>query len=373
MSKAKPQLLPSILISTGGTGGHMTPAQALSSDLVARGYKVHLVTDPRGARYSKMFDDIPIHTIRAGTLGAGVMGKVKGVANLGLGIAQAMSLVMKLKPALVIGFGGYPSYPAVFAAQKLGIRTILHEQNAIIGKANDMLADKATRIAISMPKVQGLDEDEEMRAVYTGNPVRPEIAALFTKPYPAVNNDGALKIFVIGGSLGAHVFSDVLPKAFSELSEDYRKRLYIVQQCREDDLKAAKKAYEAASINATLAPFFDDVAGELERCHLVIARSGASSVAEITTAGRPAIFVPYPHHKDQQQKMNAEAVADVGGAWVMTEDGFTVEALKARIEGFLQNPSVLFKAAEKAQSVGKPDAAKKLGNLVTALISGWNE
>ena len=212
-----------------------------------------------------------------------------------------------------------------------------------------------------------------IRDSYTGNPVRPEIAALFTKPYPAVNNDGELKIFVIGGSLGAHVFSDVLPKAFAELSEDYRKRLHIVQQCRKDDLKAAKKAYEKANINATLAPFFDDVAGELERCHLVIARSGASTVAEITTAGRPAIFVPYPHHKDQQQKMNAEAVADCGGAWVMTEDGFTVEALKARIEGFLQNPSVLFKAAEKSQSCGKPDAAKKLGNLVTALISGWNE
>src|SRR5690606_17568905 len=134
-----------------------------------------------------------------------------------------------------------------------------------------------------------------------------------------------------------------------------------------------KKAYENSHIDATLAPFFDNVAFELEQCHLVIARSGASTVAEITTAGRPAIFVPYPHHKDQQQKMNADAVADIGGAWVMTESGFTVEALRARIEGFLQNPAVLFKAAEKAQSCGKPDAAKKLGNLVTALISGWNE
>ena len=148
---------PTILISAGGTGGHMTPAQALSVDLVARGYPVHLVTDTRGAGYSKMFGDIPIHTIRAGTLGAGLGGKVKGVLNLGLGIAQAVSLVLKLKPALVIGFGGYPSFPAVYAAQTLRIKTILHEQNAIIGKANDMLADKATRIAISMPRVQGLD------------------------------------------------------------------------------------------------------------------------------------------------------------------------------------------------------------------------
>ncbi|MDB2683101.1 undecaprenyldiphospho-muramoylpentapeptide beta-N-acetylglucosaminyltransferase [Alphaproteobacteria bacterium] len=364
---------PFVLISAGGTGGHMTPAQALACDLKSRGYRVELVTDSRGRSYAKMFEGIPIHVSRSGTLGAGLLGKVKGILNLTLGILHASSLLSKLKPDLVVGFGGYPSFPLVYAAQKKKIKTVLHEQNAIIGKANAMLVDKATRIAVSLPKVQGLDKDEEIRAVFTGNPVRPEIAALYTKPYPSLEQDGIIRIFVIGGSLGARVFSDVLPKAFGALSEDYRRRLKIVQQCREEDLENVKKSYEENNIDAILAPFFDNVASELDQCHLVIARSGASTVAEITTAGRPAIFVPYPHHKDQQQKMNADAVADIGGAWVMTENGFTVEALRARIEGFLQNPYVLFKAAEKSQSCGKPDAAKKLGNLITALISGFDE
>jgi len=371
MSKIK--TTPLVLISAGGTGGHMTPAQALAADLLSRGYRVELVTDVRGATYAKMFEGIKLHVIRSGTLGAGVMGKVKGLANLALGIASAKRLISKLKPDLVVGFGGYPSFPLVHAAQKKKVKTIIHEQNAIIGKANAMLVDKATRIAISLPNAQGLDKDEQVRAVVTGNPVRPEIAALFVKPYPLLEQDGTIRIFVVGGSLGARVFSDVLPKAFAALSEDYRSRLKIIQQCRTEDLESVKKSYEESQIDATLAPFFDNVASELEQCHLVIARSGASTVAEVTTAGRPAIFVPYPHHKDQQQKMNADAVADVGGAWVMTESGFTVEALQARIEGFLQNPAVLFKAAEKAQSFGQPDAAKKLGNLATALISGWNE
>ena len=367
------QRKPVILISAGGTGGHMTPAQALASDLKSRGYETALVTDRRGLSYKKMFQEMDIHVLKSGTLGAGIKGKLMGVLNLGMGIAKALVLLKRLKPDLVVGFGGYPSFPAVYAAQKLKIKTIIHEQNAVIGKANAVLADKATRIAISLPKVQGLDEDEEVRAVPTGNPVRHEIAALYTKPYPAPQADDELRIFIVGGSLGATVFSHVVPEAFGALHEDFKKRLHITQQCREADLEEVKKTYEDHGIHAILAPFFNNVAAELEACHLVIGRSGASTVSEITTVGRPAIFVPYPHHKDQQQKMNAEAVADVGGAWVMTEDGFTVEALTTRIEGFLQNPSVLFKAAEKSQSCGKPDAAKKLGNLVTALISGWNE
>ncbi len=362
-----------VLLSTGGTGGHMAPAQALAQDLRARGYRIEFMTDDRGQKYKTLFAGIPFHVIRSGTMGAGVMGKLKGAAKLGTGLIQAGLLLRKLKPVLVVGFGGYPSVPGVYAAQKMGIPTVIHEQNAIIGKANALLAAKAVRIALSLPDVQGLDESEKSRSVVTGNPVRPDIAALYTQPYPRLENSDALRIFIIGGSLGAKVFSEVVPEAFSRLPAEYRARLHIVQQCREDDLERVREVYRHSNINADLKVFFLDVALELAAAHLVIGRSGASTVAEVTAAGRPAIFVPYPHHKDQQQKMNADSVADAGGAWVMAESGFTAEALLTRIETFLQNPAVLFRAAEKARSCGRPDAARKLGNLVTELVSGWGK
>lgn len=357
-----------ILISAGGTGGHMSPASALSSDLLGRGYRVELVTDKRGTSFLSMFKDIPIHVVKSGTAGAGIMGKVKGAINLGMGVLHALKLVKSLKPDLVIGFGGYPSVPAVFAAQKFDIPTILHEQNAVLGKANAFLSHNAERIALSMPSMAGLEGDEKFRAVITGNPVRPEIAALYDRTYGALGDEGDLRILVMGGSLGATVFSEIVPNALAKLSSDNKKRLKVVQQCREIDIDAARAIYKEVGINAELATFIDDIAGELRKTHLVIARSGASTVAEVSTAGLPAIYVPYPHHKDQQQKKNALAISSTGGAWVMSEDIFTIESLLAKIEGFLQNPEILQRAALSAKTCAKPDAAKKLGNLVTAIV-----
>lgn len=362
-----------ILLSAGGTGGHVYPAIALSRDLVSRGYEVAFVTDQRGQKYQEAMGDIPVHVISSGTLGAGIFGKLKGLISLGLGIMQARKLLETLKPSLVVGFGGYPSFPAVYIAQKKKIPTIIHEQNAIIGKANGMLAKKADRIALSAVKSQGLEEADAVRSIITGNPVRDDIADLYNKPYPALETDGPLNIFVLGGSLGASVFADVLPSALGKLSAAYRARLNIVQQCREEDLKTVKTAYEDAGIKARLGAFFDDVPAILASSHLIISRSGASTVAEVTAAGRPAIFVPYPHHSDQQQKINAEAVVDSGGAWLMSQNGFTEDALNARLETFLQNPETLFRAAEAARSCGRPDAARRLGNLVTAIASGWDK
>lgn len=362
-----------IVLSAGGTGGHVMPAQALALDLLSRGFRVEVFTDARGLKFRSLFGEIPMHEIRAGTLGGGLPGKIRGMTDLALGVWQARNLLAKMKPSAVVGFGGYPSVPGVYAAQWLRIPTILHEQNAIVGRANALLARKANRIAISMPHIRGLDDAERAKAIYTGNPVRPDIAALYSRPYPALDEAGRLRILVMGGSLGASVFSRVLPEALAKLPSDHRARLHIVQQCRAEDIDNVRRLYEQAGINAHLQTFIDDVAGELEKAHLVIARSGASTVAEVTTAGRPAIFVPYPHHSDQQQKINADTVADAGGAWVMTENGFTAETVLARIETFLQNPSVLFRAAENARICGKPDAARKLGNLVTEIVSGWNK
>ena len=358
-----------VLISAGGTGGHMSPASALVSDLMARGYRVDLMTDNRGAKFSSMFEGVKIHVVKSGTIGAGIAGKIKGVVNLGLGIIHALKIVKSLKPDLVIGFGGYPSVPGVFVAQKLNIPTILHEQNAVIGKANIFLASNAERIALSVDNSTGLDREETFRSVITGNPVRPEIAESRNIEYPSFSGSEDMNVLVMGGSLGATVFSEVVPKTLIDLPHEYRKRLKIVQQCRAVDIDSVRAVYQDADIDATLATFFDDVAGELAKAHLVIARSGASTVAEVSVAGRPAIYVPYPHHKDQQQKKNADAVADVGGAWVMTEAGFTQEALLTRIETFFQNPGSLSRAAAHAKKCGTPDAAKKLGNLVTAIMA----
>ena len=368
MSKSK-----LIVISAGGTGGHMFPAEALALDLISRGYHVTLITDKRGGEYKPFADGVPVHVIRSAGLYSGVLSKVKSVFALGLGLMQAARLLNKIKPDVVIGFGGYPSFPAVYAATKKKIPTIIHEQNAVLGKANAYLAPKVDRIAVAWPDVSGVEEVDAIRCIITGNPVRPEISALYAKPYPIIEQDGLLKIFVMGGSLGATVFSTVLPETIKKLSPAHQARLQIVQQCRQEDIEEVREAYKDTAVDFELKTFFDDVPAQLEKCHLFIGRSGASTVSEVATAGRPAIFVPYPHHADQQQKRNANAVFDVGGAWVMTQDGFTSDALLARIETFLQNPEALFNAAENARACGKPDAARKLGNLVTALASGWNK
>lgn len=362
-----------ILISAGGTGGHMFPAEALARDLIGRGYRVALATDIRGKKFEPFADGVPVYVLKSGAAKAGFFGKIQSVISLGLGVLQARKLIDKLKPAVVVGFGGYPSFPAVYMAQKKNIPTIIHEQNAIIGKANAYLAPKADRIAVAWKNIAGISESDSVRTVITGNPVRPDIAALYNKPYPAIEQDGALRVFVMGGSLGASVFADIIPAMVKKLPSSMRVRLDIVQQCRAENIDAVRTAYQEAGVKAELATFFENVADRLERCHLVIARSGASTVSEVATAGRPAIFVPYPHHKDQQQKRNADAIFDAGGAWVMTQEGFTVEALLTRIETFLQNPESLFNAAENARTCGKPDAARKLGNVVTALASGWDK
>lgn len=361
-----------ILISAGGTGGHMLPAASLARDLVSRGFRVEVATDWRGYTFEKFFGGIPMHVLKAGTLHQGFIRKFTGPASLIIGIAQAFRLVDKIKPAVVIGFGGYPSFPSVYVAQNKKIPTIIHEQNAVLGRANVVLSKRADRIALSLPHVEGVSDFDSPRIVVTGNPVREEIGRLYALPYPLLQADGPLKIFVMGGSLGAHVFSVVVPAALARLPAAQRARIEVIQQSRSEDIEAAREVYTRAGIKARLETFFHDVPDILASCHLVVSRSGASTVAEVTTAGRPAIFVPYPHHADQQQKANAETVADQGGAWVMTEEGFTEDALLTRIETFLQNPETLFRAAEAARSCGRPDAARRLGNLVVALASGWS-
>ncbi len=362
---------PFILISAGGTGGHMSPASALASDLIKRGVRVELVTDTRGSKYTSMFPDIPVHIVKSGTAHAGLMGKIKGAIKLAMGMMQGFALVRKLKPDAVIGFGGYPCVPAVYAAQLMGVPTGLHEQNAIIGKANVFLAPKAKFIALSLPLPEGMDFSKHItsKSTIVGNPVRPEIVALKDALYPPLEDGTPLNVFVMGGSLGATVFSCIVPEALSNLSDAQKSRLSIVQQCRKSDLEEAKALYDQSGIkDVILAPFFDDVDKKLGNAHLFIGRSGASTVAEINIAGRPSIYVPYPHHKDQQQKRNAASVEKKGGAWIIEQKDFTSDALQERMEAFFDDLQALPRAAAHAKECGLPAAAKGLADLCLKII-----
>lgn len=359
-----------IVLAAGGTGGHIFPAEALAEVLIKRGERVVLVTDPRFGHFqSGVLSQIEIRTIHAGSVGGSWHKKVLGAAGVLLGLAQARGVLKQLKPKAVVGFGGYPSFPTVFAAAGMGVPTIIHEQNSVLGRANRLLAGRVDVIATSFPNTQMLAEKDQEKVSPTGNPVRAGIRALRDVPYPMATQDGKMHILVTGGSQGATVFSQVVPEAIALLPASLRARVRLDQQCREADLESARARYAELSVNADLATFFVDVPARLAASHLVIARSGASTVSELAVAGRPAILVPYPQAMDNHQYHNATALEDVGGGWVISQDGFTPQALAARLESFLNTPELLTKAAANARGLGAPDAAEKLADLVSEVIS----
>ena len=358
---------PFVVLAAGGTGGHIFPSEALARELLGRGYNIALITDQRGSKFG---DDLPValHRIRASSLGKGFMGKIRSVAEMGIGVLQARRLLGKLRPDAVVGFGGYPSGPPLYASAQWNIPIILHEQNAILGRANRCLMEKARVIATSFPNVAGLKLSPNTQLVHTGNPVRPTFMALRGKPYPALTPDSAVKILVMGGSLGAKVFSTVVPQALALIPENLRRRIVISQQCRKDDVEAARAAFAAAGIDAELSSFFRDVPERMAEAHLVICRSGGSTVAELTVVGRPSILVPYPHGHAGEQTANAEAVAEVGGAWLIPEQAFTPEALAVRLESLMTMPATLVKTAAAARAWGKITAADSLADCVVNVI-----
>ncbi|NBX03750.1 MAG: undecaprenyldiphospho-muramoylpentapeptide beta-N-acetylglucosaminyltransferase [Alphaproteobacteria bacterium] len=354
-----------IVLAAGGTGGHIFPAEALAEALLRAGQRVVLVTDKRFANFTTgALSTIEIRTIRAGSPAGKWYKKILGMLLLGLGVLQARRVLKDLKPQVVIGFGGYPSFPTVFAATTLGIPTVIHEQNSVLGRANRLLAGRVSRIALSFPVTLMLEEGDKTKAVMTGNPVRASVRALRDVPYPQVTQDGKMHILVTGGSQGAAILSQVIPEAIAMLPAPLRARVRVDQQCRAADLAQARATYEKLGINADLAAFFVDLPARLAGSHLVIARSGASTITELAVAGRPAILVPLPSAMDNHQYYNANAFEDVGGGWVMAQDGFTAASLSARLEAFLTAPNVLSKAAEGARTFGEPDAAEKLAQLV---------
>jgi UDP-N-acetylglucosamine--N-acetylmuramyl-(pentapeptide) pyrophosphoryl-undecaprenol N-acetylglucosamine transferase len=358
-----------IALAAGGTGGHMFPAEALAGELLARGHGVALVTDRRGGGFGDRLPAVETHRIAAGGLaGTGIVGRAQGVVQLGVGFFQARGLMGRLKPSVVVGFGGYASVPTVLAASLSGIPTALHEQNAVLGRANRLLAKHATGIATSFASVVGIGGGN--RAVLTGNPVRPGIAALADQPYPALSAGGAIQILVVGGSQGARVFSRLIPEAVALLPAELQRRLRIDQQARAEDLETARASYAKLLATVELAPFFGDMPERLRSAHLIVCRSGASTVAELTAAGRPAILIPYPFATDDHQTANARALDSAGAAWLMPEAATTPALLADRLAALAADPERLGRAADVARALGRRDAAARLADLVTSLIRG---
>jgi UDP-N-acetylglucosamine--N-acetylmuramyl-(pentapeptide) pyrophosphoryl-undecaprenol N-acetylglucosamine transferase len=358
-----------IVLTAGGTGGHIFPAEALAAELLGRGFALALITDRRGKEFSGTLAKLPVHRIRAGGVaGRRLVARVGALLDLGIGFLQARSLLARLRPAAVIGFGGYASLPAMLAAEFAGLPTALHEQNAVLGRANRLLASRVTRIAIAFSRVSHLNPEYLKKVLRTGMPVRPAVIALRDRAYVPPRDGETVNILVLGGSQGARILSEVVPAALARLPDALKSRLSIVQQCRAEDLDGARAAYAAAGIKAELATFFQDVPERLAVAHLVVSRSGASTVAEITAIGRPSILVPYMHAVDDHQTENARAVDEAGGGWLIPQAGFTPEALATRIESLIAMPESLVKAAAAARAAGMPDAAQRLADLVAALV-----
>ncbi len=360
---------PLVVLAAGGTGGHVFPAEALAAELVGRGCRLALVTDRRGGALGGYLAGVETFHIRAGGVaGKSLAARLRSAPALAVGTVQARRLLGRLKPRVVVGFGGYASVPTMLAATFAGIHTAIHEQNAILGRANRLLAPRVERIATSFEHSVGLPGDAESRAIHTGMPVRPVIASAQGRPYPALDDTGPVNLLVLGGSQGARVFSQVVPAAVERLPADLRARLRISQQCRVEDLTTVHTAYRRLNVEAELDSFFDDVPERLAAAHLVIARAGASTVAEVLVVGRPAILVPYPHAIDDHQSANAHAVDEAGAGWLIPEDALNPESLAARIESLLALPTMLEKAAACAVTVGYSDAAVRLADLVCTLL-----
>jgi len=360
-----------IILAAGGTGGHIFPAEALAEALVADGHPVMLVTDRRFHDYNSAGEEsilanIPIHLIHAASTSGGLIRKLRAGADIGIGVMQARRLLRRINPRAVVGFGGYPSFPTMLAASQLKLNTVIHEQNSVLGRANRALIHRVRRIAASYPETRRLPAECERKTVFTGNPVRAAVRALHQIPYAPPQQDGTLRLLVTGGSQGAHVFSEVVPEAVRQLPESLRQRLRIDQQCRADDVDKTREAYRSLGIQVDVAPFFTDLPVRLAAAHLVICRAGASTVAELTCAGRPAILVPYPKATDNHQYYNAQATEDAEGGWVMPQEGFTPTALSARLESFLTLPASLARAAKAMRTLGQPDAAQQLAELVVS-------
>ena len=356
-----------VLLTAGGTGGHLFPAQALAHALIARGWTVHLATDGRATQYGQDFPAESIQIIPSATPSVkNPLKMAKAALKLAKGYMVARNVIKTVNPDVVVGFGGYPTVPPMLAARSLGVPTCLHEANGVMGRANRFLAKGANAIAASFPIRKGA-EGLEQKITTTGNPVRPKFLDAAQVPYEPVEEGGEVRIVVTGGSQGARFFSEYMPGAFGRLSKEMRDRISLVQQCRPEDLLRVKTGYRELDLKAELAPFFSDIPEKYAAAHLIVCRSGASTVSELAAVGRPAILVPLPGTLDQDQHANAKVLEEAGGAWVLHQRGMRPNDISDLLEDLIANPEKLTAAAKAAQGQGKPDAAERLADLVEQL------
>jgi UDP-N-acetylglucosamine--N-acetylmuramyl-(pentapeptide) pyrophosphoryl-undecaprenol N-acetylglucosamine transferase len=355
---------PLVLVAAGGTGGHLFPAEALTVALRKRGAAVELATDHRAAHYGGEFPPAAVHVLPSATLrGSSPLAYARTLSVLTVGLAKAWALLGRLDPAVVVGFGGYPTLPPMFAAAMRGIPTVLHEQNGVMGRANKILAPRVTAIASSFGEVR-MDAALKSKVTFTGNPVRPNVIAAAGTPYAPPQAGGPLRLLVFGGSQGARVMADIVPAALELLTPDLRARLTVVQQARGEDLPRVQEAYRRAGVNAEVAGFFADLPARMAQSHIVVSRSGASTVAELAAIGRPAILVPLPHALDQDQLANAGVLEKAGGAVRIDQGEFTPERVASDLTALLSDPARLARMAQAAKSAGTLDAADRLAEVV---------
>lgn len=355
------------VLAAGGTGGHMIPAHALAEELMRRGHRVALITDERGAKIPGLFDGVPVHVMPAGRITKNPLTWPKGYAAIRAGRALAGALFNDLHPEAVIGFGGYPAFPAVSAAASAGIATAVHEQNAVLGRVNRMLAGRVTAIALSYADTDRLRARDARKAHLTGNPVREEVREIRDEDYPPIDDEGVFRVLVTGGSQGASVLSRVVPDGLALLPLALRRRLQVTQQARVEDLDLVRARYAELGIPAELTAYITDLPKRLSWAHLVIGRAGASTIAELTVAGRPAILIPLPSATDDHQTQNVREMVAAGGARMIPESQFTPAELAKQMQKLGLDPVGLTNAARAARSCGRPNAGFDLANLVERL------
>ena len=356
---------PLILLAAGGTGGHLFPAEALGVELIKRGFAVRLVTDSRALRYSGLFSRDMIDVVASETARSrNPLQLAYATFTLAAGAFTALSLMRRLKPKAVVGFGGYPTLPPLVAARLCGIPGIIHEANAVLGRANRFLARGASAIATSLPGVFDRDHALAAKATAVGTPMRPAVLSAAAVPYAPPDAMGAFRLLVVGGSQGARIMSDIVPSAIERLEPSLWNRLVLTQQVREEDMARVRAVYDRLKIRCELAPFFSDLPARLAQNHLVISRSGAGTVAELAAIGRPSILVPLPGSIDQDQFANAGVLARGGGGLRIAQTEFTPDRLAAEISALAAEPGKLAAMAASAKAAGRLDAAERLANLV---------
>ena len=352
------------VLAAGGTGGHLLPAFALAAELDRRGHHVALITDERGVKIPGKPDFLPAHVLPAGRLTKNPLSWIPGIKAILEGRNMARRLFESFEPSAVVGFGGYPAFPALFAATGEGIPSIVHEQNAVLGRVNRLLAGRVSAIATAYPDIARLADKHSGKVHLVGNPVRAGVLDLRDEPFPPFTEDGVLRVLVTGGSQGARVLSEVVPDGLAMLQPALRRRLQVTQQCRAEDIEAVRERYRSHDIPAELGTYFEDMSARLADAHLFIGRAGASTIAELTAVGRPAILVPLPIATDDHQAANTREIAKAGGARMIRQEKFTAKELAKQIQALAQRPETLATAAHAAWNCGRPRAVEDLADLV---------